>query len=161
MAIQHRISGVTVETEDEGEIPESIPEDLREKFILGRSVYNKEGYCGTCHQPDGKGLPASGFPPLAESEWVTENTERLIKLTLKGLQGPITVAGKEYPGQVPMTSFEILLSDEEIAAVLTYIRKSFGNSADAVEDELVKKIRAKIAQKRGYYTSEELNEPTQ
>lgn len=161
LAVQHRLSGVTIKSEAEAEIPDAIPPEMKEQYILGRSVYNKEGYCGTCHQPDGKGLPASGFPPLADSEWVTENTERLIKITLKGLQGPITVAGKEYPGQVPMTAFEILLSDEEIAAVLTYIRNSFGNSVAPIGEEQVKKIRAKIAQKRGYYSPEELNDPIQ
>ena len=48
-----------------------------------------------------------------------KDEERLIKLTLKGLIGPITVKGVKYPGQVPMTPFEYLLKDEEIAAVLT------------------------------------------
>ena len=68
------------------------------------------------------GLPDAGFPPLAGTKWVNGDHERLIKLTLKGLMGPIEVNGKAYPGLVPMTPFESLLSDYDAAAVLTFIR---------------------------------------
>ena len=73
-------------------------------------------------------MEASGFPPLAGAKWVTGNEDRLIKITLKGLYGELEVKGKKYPGQVPMTPFENMLNDEEMAAVLTYIRNSFGNN---------------------------------
>jgi mono/diheme cytochrome c family protein len=78
----------------------------------------------TCHQADGRGVAAAGSPSLAGTEWVVGSQERLIKLTLKGLQGPMEVLGKRYPGEVPMTPFEGLLSDEEMAAVLTFARNS-------------------------------------
>ncbi|HET8735573.1 MAG TPA: PVC-type heme-binding CxxCH protein, partial [Pricia sp.] len=57
----------------------------KELFVKGEEIYNRDGFCVTCHQPDGKGLSASQFPPLAGQEWVTGSKERLIKLTLRGL----------------------------------------------------------------------------
>ena len=86
---------------------------------------NVKVFCGTCHQHDGNGLTAAGFPPLAGTKWVLGDEERLIKLTLKGLMGPIEVKGKKYPGLVPMTPFEGMLKDDEIAAVSYLCEKFF------------------------------------
>jgi mono/diheme cytochrome c family protein len=122
----------------------------------GKEIYLKEGYCSTCHQQDGKGLDASGFPSLYKSEWVVGDAERLVKLTMHGLMGPITVGGKKYDGKVPMTAFGKLLNDEELAAVLTYIRKSFGNNADDIKPEFVKTVREKTKTHKGYYLASEL-----
>jgi glucose/arabinose dehydrogenase/mono/diheme cytochrome c family protein len=122
----------------------------------GKAIYMKEGYCTTCHQPDGKGLDASGFPPLKGSKWVTGSEDRLIKMVLKGMYGPIEVNGKKYPGQVPMTPFEGMLKDEEVASVLTYVRNAFGNKAPEVKADKVKQVRASIKNKTGFYTPEEL-----
>jgi mono/diheme cytochrome c family protein len=124
-------------------------------FIEGKKLYAKEGYCITCHQPNGKGLSASGFPPLA-GKWVTGNEERLIKLVLKGLMGPIEVNGVKYPGQVPMTPFGGLMNDREIASVLTYVRNSFGNKALAVDPNKVKAVRASVATKKNLYDANQL-----
>lgn len=128
----------------------------RKMFVKGKEIYAEEGFCGTCHQPDGKGLTAAGFPPLSRSEWVEGDEERLIKLTLHGLMGPIEVRGKKYPGQVPMTQFGGLLNDEEMAAVLTYVRNDFGNRASVISPEKVKEVRAAVAGKTGFYSPEEL-----
>ncbi|MGB5272589.1 MAG: PVC-type heme-binding CxxCH protein [Flavobacteriaceae bacterium] len=128
----------------------------RELFVKGEEIYHRDGYCATCHQPDGKGLSASQFPPLAGAPWATGNEERLIKLTLKGIMGPMEVNGKVYPGQVPMTPFGGMLNDEEIASVLTYVRNAFGNKAQAVSPDTVKKVREQIKDKEGFYTAEEL-----
>ncbi len=125
-------------------------------FNKGKEIYGRDGYCATCHQLGGEGLSASGFPPLAGTRWVTGSEERLIKLTLKGLQGPIEVLGKRYGGQVPMTPFEGLLSDEEVAAVLTYVRNAFGNEASAVSPSTVEAVREAIRDKSGFYSPEEL-----
>lgn len=127
-----------------------------EMFIKGREVYSREGHCVTCHQPNGKGLQASAYPPLDSTEWVTGDVERLIKLTLKGLAGPIEVKGVEYNSQVPMTPFEGLLTDEEVAAVLTYVRNAFGNESGVVSVGEVAKVRAEVKGKEGFYTVEEL-----
>jgi len=125
-------------------------------FTKGKEIYDREGYCITCHMPDGKGLTASGFPPLAGSEWVVGDEERLIKLTLKGLYGPIEVMGQSYPGLVPMTPFGGLLNDEEIAAVLTFVRNAFGNQAPPVAPATVARVRAATANHTGFYTPAEL-----
>lgn len=127
-----------------------------ELYNQGKVIYAKEGYCATCHQADGKGLTASGFPPLTGNKWVTGNEERLIKVVLKGLLGPITVDGKSYPGQVPMTPFGGLLKDDEVAAVLTYVRNSFGNQGAAVLPETVKKVRIATESKKDFYSPEQL-----
>jgi mono/diheme cytochrome c family protein len=128
----------------------------RQRYVEGKEIYSRDGYCGTCHQPDGKGLPAAGFPPLAGSEWVTGNPERLIKLTLKGLLGPFEVNGESYPGNVPMTPFEGLLDDEEMAAVLTYVRNAFGNTAAAIAPEQVASVRTSVEGRDTFYRAEEL-----
>ncbi|MVM32055.1 c-type cytochrome [Spirosoma sp. HMF4905] len=125
-------------------------------FNMGKAIYAKEGYCTTCHQPDGKGLAASGFPPLTGTNWVSGNEERLIKIVLKGVMGPIEVVGKNYPGQVPMTPFGGLLKDNEIAAVLTYVRNSFGNNASPITPEKVKQVRAATERKKDFYSPDQL-----
>jgi mono/diheme cytochrome c family protein/glucose/arabinose dehydrogenase len=154
-AVAH-ISGVPVRKEKEVVAKSALKGKELEMFNLGKQIYAKEGYCGTCHQADGKGLTASGFPPLNNTKWVTGNEDRLIKVVLKGLLGPIEVDGKKYPGQVPMTPFAGLLNDDEVAAVLTYVRNSFGNQAGAVSAEKVKKVRASIESKKDFYSPDHL-----
>lgn len=127
-----------------------------EAFNQGKALYSKEGFCITCHQADGKGLPGSGFPPLSGTEWVTGSEDRLIKIILKGLMGPIVVEGKNYDGMVPMTPFEGMLNDQELAAVATYIRNSFGNKASVVSPEKVKEVRAKLKGTKAFYQSKKL-----
>ncbi|TXF90104.1 c-type cytochrome [Neolewinella aurantiaca] len=135
--------------------------DLKQ-FSAGGEIYHKDGSCVTCHQETGKGLTASGFPPLKGSEWVKGDPEVLAKILLKGLIGPITVKGKDYPGQVPMTPYEDLLNDDEIAKVMTYVRNAFGNRASVITPGFVADVRAKIEASghEGYFRVEELNEPS-
>ncbi len=125
-------------------------------YKLGKTIYAKEGYCSTCHQADGNGLSASGFPPLAGTKWALGNEDRLIKIVLKGLLGPIEVNGKQYAGQVPMTPFGGLLNDKEVAAVLTYIRNSFGNKASVIQPEKVKAVRAATTSQKDIYNASQL-----
>jgi mono/diheme cytochrome c family protein/glucose/arabinose dehydrogenase len=154
-AVAH-LNGKLVREHKEEQIISSLKGDELALFTKGKEIYARDGYCNTCHQPNGRGLSASGFPPLANTKWVTGNEERLIKVVLKGLLGPIEVNGKQYPGQVPMTPFEGLLNDEDVAAVLTYVRNSFGNQAPAVQPESVKKVRAAIESKKDFYSPEKL-----
>lgn len=125
-------------------------------FEKGREIYARDGFCATCHQPDGQGLSASGFPPLAGTSWVTGNEDRLIKIVLKGLLGPIVVNGKDYAGQVPMTPFGGMLNDDEVASVLTYVRKSFGNNASAITAEKVKQVRVATEKDPVFYKPDAL-----
>ncbi|MFK7934696.1 MAG: c-type cytochrome, partial [Saprospiraceae bacterium] len=142
----------------EAEIRTHLKGTERELFVKGKELYEREAYCGTCHQAQGQGLAAAGYPPLRQSKWVREDEDRLIKLTLKGIYGPMTVLNRQYTGNVPMTPFEGLMNDEEVAAVLTYVRNTFENRASVITPEKVKTIRAEIAEKQGFYTAEELLE---
>ncbi|WP_254561138.1 PVC-type heme-binding CxxCH protein [Dyadobacter diqingensis] len=154
-AVAH-LNGVPVKKEKETVVKSGLKGKELQLFNMGKEIYAKEGYCSTCHQADGKGLTASGFPPLTANNWVLGNEDRLIKLALKGLLGPIEVSGKKYPGQVPMTPFGGLLKDDEVAAVLTYVRNSFGNQASAISPERVKKVRAATESKVDFYSPDQL-----
>lgn len=106
----------------------------------GRKVY--EAVCGICHGNDGNGKPAQA-PPLAGSEWVTaKGINRLTHIPLEGLAGPLKVGGKDW--NLNMAAMGVALSDEDLAAVLTYMRTSWGNKAGEVTADDVKKIRAEI-----------------
>ena len=155
-ALAH-LMGETVQTMSaEEDIPDGLEDEVLAQYMAGREIFRRDGYCGTCHMRDGQGLPASGFPPLVGTDWVVGDKERLVKLTLDGLTGPIEVNDVMYLGQVPMTPFRNLLTDEEIAAVLTYVRNAFGNSASQVEAEEVAAIRAATADRQGFYTVRDL-----
>ena len=125
-----------------------------EMFELGKAVYNRPT-CAACHQASGLGTPGQ-FPPLAGSEWVNEeHPGRMIRAVLNGLSGPITVKGAAFNNNmVPWN----VLSDEEIAAVITYVRqnKEWGNKASAVTPAQVKAIRDKIKGHPGTFTPDEL-----
>ncbi len=142
--------------EEEKKIDVALEGDTLLAFNAGKEIYEREGFCITCHQPDGKGLPASGFPPLAGTKWVNQSEKTLIKIILKGLQGPIEVLGEEYPGQVPMTPYEGMLSNEEVAAVATYVRNSFGNTSSPVDAATVEAVRKEVSDRKGFYTPAEL-----
>lgn len=106
----------------------------------GKKVY--ETVCGICHGTDGMGKPGQA-PPLAGSEWVTtKGINRLVHIPQEGLSGSLTVEGKDW--NLNMAAMGIALSDSDLAAVLTYIRSSWGNKADEVTPDDVKKIRAAI-----------------
>ena len=154
-AVAH-LKGESVRKKKETEVESVLKGEQLALFKLGKTIYAKEGYCSTCHQSDGGGLSASGFPPLAGTKWVQGNEERAIKIVLKGLLGQIDVNGKTYPGQVPMTPFEGLLNDKEVAAVLTYVRNSFGNKASVISPEKVKVVRASVANQKDIYNVSKL-----
>ena len=149
------LEGKTIEAESAPEYATHLKGPDKVTFDKGAEVFNREGHCITCHQSDGKGLPAAQFPPIAGSEWITGSEERLIKLTLHGLQGPIKVNGTHYPGVVPMTPFK-MLSDEEISAVLTFVRNTFGNKAPVITPTSVKKVREETKSQPGFYSAADL-----
>ncbi|MFK7980722.1 MAG: PVC-type heme-binding CxxCH protein [Saprospiraceae bacterium] len=153
-ALAH-LNGENVQPKNE-EIRTHLEGAERDLFVKGKELYEREAYCGTCHQEHGQGLAAAGYPPLKQSKWVRKDADRLIKLTLKGIYGPMTVMNRDYPGTVPMTPFEGLMNDEEIAAVLTYVRNTFDNKSGAITPEQVKTVRTEIADKEGFYIAAEL-----
>lgn len=127
-------------------------------YDLGRKVYARDAHCITCHQPDGNGLP-NIYPPLGKSGWVASDPTRLIKIVLKGLYGPMSLHGKEYgpeKGTPPMTAFGGLLNDEELAAVVSYVRQSYGNDAPVVTPAQVKAVRDATADRQQFYMVDEI-----
>ena len=107
----------------------------------GKKVY--ETVCGICHGNDGMGKPVMA-PPLAASEWViAAGFHRLAQIPLTGLNGNLQVEGKDW--NLNMAPMGAALSDADLAAVLTYIRSSWGNKAGPVSADDVKAIRATVA----------------
>ena len=153
-ALKH-LKGETIPTEKWSTPETTLTGRARKLYLQGAEIYRREGHCITCHQENGQGLPAAQFPPLAESEWVSGDRNRLIKLTLHGLLGPIKVKGVAYQGLVPMTPFKGL-SNEELASVLTYVRNSFGNEASSIQPEHIEAIRKATRDQKGFLRSEDL-----
>jgi mono/diheme cytochrome c family protein len=118
---------------------------------LGKKVF--DATCITCHQANGLGVPGQ-YPPLAGSEWATGSEERAIRIVLHGLNGPITVEGKEFNNV--MAPLGAALKDEQIANALSYVRASWGNAALEVSPETVAKVRADTASRTSYWTAAEL-----
>jgi nitrite reductase (NO-forming)/hydroxylamine reductase len=104
----------------------------------GKRVY--ESNCAACHQPNGQGL-AGAFPPLANSDFLKGNREAVLAAALFGLSGPITVNGQEYNAVMPSMGH---LSDDDLAAGLTYVFNSWGNSLSSVSPSEVSELRAKL-----------------
>ncbi|MET4072866.1 cytochrome c [Hymenobacter sp. UYCo722] len=101
----------------------------------GKSVYTQ--YCLTCHMADGLGVDGMN-PPLAKTDYVLGDKTRLTNVLLNGLQG-VEIGGEQYHGVMPA---QASLTDAQIAAVLTYVRNSFGNKASVVTVGEVKAVRA-------------------
>ncbi len=121
----------------------------------GEAVYGM--VCIACHQASGMGS-AGQFPPLVGSEWVQGPPERLIRIPLNGLTGPIQVKGQTWTG-LSMPAFGAtppLDNDESLAAVLTYVRQAWGNNAPPITPEQVKAVRAETASRSTPWTVEEL-----
>lgn len=132
---------------------DSGPADPR---VAGKRFYTQ--ICATCHQANGMGVPGA-FPPLAGSEWVNGSEERVIRILLHGLVGPVTVNSVTYNGV--MTPFGLgsgyNWNDQRIADVLTYIRSEWGNTGSPITAEQVTAVRTGSAAGRtDFWTEEEL-----
>ena len=123
-----------------GRVVAAAPQD---PVALGKKLFTAN--CVSCHQQNGRGVPGQ-YPPLAGSEWVTGPPARLKRILLHGLAGEVVVEGETYNGNMP--AFGARLSDERLAAVLTFIRQEWGNEAGPVPAESVAATRA-ATQARG------------
>lgn len=121
-----------VETDANAPIDPAVMEKGKAEYAL----------CQACHGADGNGVPGLA-PPLAGSEWVVGPVENPIRIALRGLGGPIKVKGVDYNLPAPMMAVAHL-SDEQLSAVLTYVRNSFGNKASAVTPDQVKAFRGEV-----------------
>jgi len=124
-----------------------------ETAAKGKQIFTTT--CQACHQATGLGIP-NAFPPLAGSDWVLGSPERLVAIVLGGLEGEITVNGQKFAGVMP--AWKETLSDDDVAAVASYVRSSWGNSGESIPSDLVKKIRERTQSKTAPWAGEaELN----
>jgi mono/diheme cytochrome c family protein len=128
---------------------DNAPAQKISPLVLGKRTFNN---CMACHQQDGKGLSGQ-FPPLAGSPWVTGSPRVLARILLHGLHGPVTVLGQTYNGIMPAWE---RFSDEQIAAVLTFIRSSWGNKAEPVLPALIAAERRAYAGRTSAWGADEL-----
>jgi mono/diheme cytochrome c family protein len=135
------------------EVADANPKSDTDKFrLMGQDVFNKT--CTACHQPSGLGKEGIA-PPLVGSEWVlAPGPERIAHIALYGLTGPIHVKDKDW--NLTMVPWKDTFDDEHIAAVLTYIRSTWGNKASPVKPEQV--AAARKENHRGPETSPELQQ---
>ena len=138
--------------------PKRLSPEEQKVYELGSQIYQRHSHCATCHLTHGKGNGIV-YPSLVQSPWVNGSEDRLIKMALHGMWGKITVHGKTYDparGVPPMTAFRNLLSDDELAAVLTFVRNTWGNAASVVRPESVKRIRAETIDRTTFWNPDDL-----
>ena len=125
----------------------------RARFSRGQAQY--AGLCGVCHHASGTGEKGKA-PPLVDSSWVAGPAERLVRITLHGLRGPVRVSGRVYNMEMPPMG---ALTDEQLADILTYVRneKDWGHDAGPVDPETVARIRQATASRKTPWTAEELS----
>lgn len=111
--------------------------------------------CAACHQPHGGGAPNLA-PPLAGSDWVAGPAERLARIALHGLYGPVQVNGTTFNLVMPGLGASGLLDDTKLAAILSYIRNAWGNTASPVESALVARVRTETKARALPWTAAEL-----
>jgi mono/diheme cytochrome c family protein len=120
--------------------------------VLGKKLFSAN--CVTCHQANGQGQPGQ-FPPLAGSEFVLgDASNRLIAIVLKGLQGPVQVKGQGFNNA--MQPWEGQYTDQQLAAILSYIRSDWGNNAPEIPPEAVKAMRDELKNRKDQWTVAEL-----
>jgi mono/diheme cytochrome c family protein len=122
--------------------------------VVGKRLFTAN--CVACHQSTGLGV-AGQFPTLVGSEWVlTEGwngDNHLVSILLHGLQGPVQVKGATYNGAMPPWK---QLKDDQIAAILTYIRSEWGNNESPISSAHVAKVREETAARTEPYTQTQL-----
>src|SRR5262249_55076598 len=142
------------------EIDRMWPKSGDEDFLRrGKKIFSD--YCAVCHMETGVGNPANGCPPLVGSEWVmTPGPGRLVRIVTKGPIGPIQVKGQTYNGTMTPIG-DSLPGDERqkaegTAALVSYVRKTFGNIPKVTTTEQVLPIRAQIKDRTAPFTEQEL-----
>ncbi len=120
------------------------------RFEEGKRLF--QGSCAACHQLHGLGMEGLA-PPLADSEWVLGSEQRLTRIVLHGLTGPLKVGNKSYHLDMPSMG---IFDDDQIAAILTYVRREWENTGAPVEPKTVKQIRADTAKRQEAWSQPEL-----
>ena len=131
--------------------PRDLTDAERERFDRGRSMFEQN--CASCHQISGLGDIALA-PPLRNSRYVLGPEERLAKILLHGLRGPITFDNRTWDGEMP----SLAASDDEIASVLTYLRRAWHHTADPIEPAFVRSVREQHASRKQAWSVNELGD---
>ena len=126
--------------------------DEQKAYELGRNLFSVT--CAACHQPTGLGSGGVA-PPLVDSEWVLGSNERLARIVLQGVQGPIVAAGIHFDSTMP--SWGSSFNDEQLAGILTYIRRDWEQGGPPIQPDTVKAVREATAKHEGAWTGEELS----
>jgi mono/diheme cytochrome c family protein len=126
----------------------------QELFEKGRTVYMT--LCVGCHQPTGTGMEGLA-PALVDSDWVLGKPDVPARVILHGLSGPIKVNGQTWSLEMPPLG--AALTDEQIAGVLTYIRREWEHNASPVSIDSVAKLRAQYQTRTKAWTMEEFKAP--
>ncbi|HAM70966.1 MAG TPA: hypothetical protein DCM86_04910, partial [Verrucomicrobiales bacterium] len=122
----------------------------QKRFDAGKEVFSLA--CAACHQPHGLGQEGLA-PPLVGSDWVAGPPARIVRIVLHGLRGPITVKGQVYQLEMPTLG---VLTDEQIALAISYVRREWGHQYPPVEPALVKQIREATSTREEAWTVPEL-----
>lgn len=114
-------------------------------------------HCASCHQANGEGIMGV-FPPLNGVDWVTGDQGRLTRIVLDGVMGQMQVGEMVYTGVMP--PWKTFMNDQEIAALLTYIRTAWENDASEITEDEVRLVREHTADRSQAWTTTELSDPT-
>lgn len=128
-----------------------------QSFLRGKKIYSATA-CASCHGENGK-APAPGFPPLAPSDWVTGDPERLTKVILNGLTGNITLNGNKFETTLPMPPHiqnPNLAKDQNLADLINYIRNLGENNASHITPQQIKTFRSLAEKRHAPWTEKEL-----
>jgi glucose/arabinose dehydrogenase/mono/diheme cytochrome c family protein len=123
-------------------------------YELGRKEYL--ALCAACHHPAGYGDAGKG-PALLDSEWLDQD-ERLVRLVLYGLRGPIRVGGEVFNGDgaLEMPGTYQALDDRALAGILTFVRREWRPGAAPIDPPTVRRIRAATSGRTDQWTEQEL-----
>ncbi|MEY4939955.1 MAG: hypothetical protein RIQ93_1690, partial [Verrucomicrobiota bacterium] len=130
--------------------PTPLTADELARFNRGKQSFTL--ICAGCHQEHGRGQDGVA-PQLVDSEWVEGTPERLVRIVVGGLQGRVRVGRKTFDMEMPALG---VLPDEQIADILTYIRRAWDQRADPIDAATVKRIRDASTSHPGAWTAAEL-----
>lgn len=130
--------------------PRALTEAEAKRFTEGKALFQVT--CAACHMPDGLGQEGKA-PPLLDSPFLLGPPERLIRIVQNGVTGPITVHGRVYDMTMPGLQG---ISDEQIAAILTYARREWEHRGDPIDPLTVARARKAIGGREVPWTEKEL-----
>jgi mono/diheme cytochrome c family protein/glucose/arabinose dehydrogenase len=122
-------------------------------YDKGKTIYTT--ICAACHQPTGQGMPGLA-PPLVDSEWVLGQPDKIVRIITQGLSGPISAAGTKVSLEMPALP---IFDDEQVAGIITYLRREWEHNASPVTPGFVNNVRAAIKDRTKPWTADDLKQP--